>query len=202
MLAAPLFREAKQRASGGRFSDPEGFKVARRCSACSGAGLSGWLCFVWGFGPSQQNHFEHAEGLDAPGLELVTSSQLAPETSGWPKHSLRRCKARPRAPAPRREPPPRRAARHRERPAPPPQRQSEALCPRVGGAPAVQCPHFIRAGVRVGKKLSHPQEAPGHCEPREVRVAWGRFEEILSGRWGDPAQAGPSSGRLRQRPHG
>lgn len=29
-------------------------------------------------------------------------------------------------------------------------------------------------------------------------MAWGRFEEILSGLWGDPAQARPSSGRLRQ----
>lgn len=58
LLAAPLFVETKQRASGGWFSAPKGEKVAG-----SGAGLSVWLCFVWGLGSLQQNNFKYAEGL-------------------------------------------------------------------------------------------------------------------------------------------
>lgn len=32
------------------------------CREIRRTGLSTWLCFVWRFGPSQQNHFEHAKG--------------------------------------------------------------------------------------------------------------------------------------------
>lgn len=40
-----------------------------RGAACSWAGLSCWLCFVWGFGPPDESHFKHAEDARCTELE-------------------------------------------------------------------------------------------------------------------------------------
>lgn len=100
--------------------------------------------FCWGFSSLSAESFSNTpRDLDAPGLELVTSNQVAAKSLGWLKHSLRHGKARPRGPAPRREQPPRGAARPREQRAPPLLWQSWAVCPGAQGAPSVRPPRTI-----------------------------------------------------------